>query len=378
MTGQEQIGLVTMLARWQQLNATGGPEADALLREMMIAGKAGPVTDPLSPAREVLAGLKGENRTEDGIKRALAEIKVPAEIVPPTIKDDWEEPGQATGWLIKGWLPKGRVVLFAGEGGQGKSKLALMLAAGLAGQPEEAAWLPGGPGLVDHGPVVFATWEDSRDDVRWRLCDWPRAQGGDFRKTLPALLGNRLTVMDCARAGPAWAPRADGSRHTSTLGELTPTGQAIRADAERREARLLVLDPLAAAFACNENDRGIVRAFMADWDGWARAAGCTVLLVAHPPKSGAKYSGSTDWHGAARAVWTLGLEKRSKKGEGRERAGRATQLACRKTNYGRKPAALELTNWRWWEASAWEKRDASGDRQPDHGNTADDDMYSGW
>ena len=46
---------------------------------------------------------------------------------------------------------------------------------------------------------------------------------------------------------------------------------------------------------------------MASWDAWARDTGCTVLLIAHPPKTDAAYSGSTDWHAAARAVWTLSL-----------------------------------------------------------------------
>lgn len=271
----------------------------------------------------------------------------------PAVSTDWQAPGRATPWLIEHWLPAGRVALLSGEGGRGKSKLVLMLAAAMA-RRDGAEWLAGGPELAPGagGPVVFASWEDSRDDIRLRLCDWPAARPEPeetYRNTFPRLLGDRLAVMDCARAGPAWAPEATGSRHTSTMGTLTPTGAAIRAEAERREARLLVLDPLAGAFACNENDRGIVRAFMADWDGWARATGCTVLLIAHPPKSGADYSGSTDWHAAARAVWTLGLVDLP--GDG----GKATQLACLKTSYAARPDPLELDSWKWWEASPWPK-----------------------
>ena len=282
------------------------------------------------------------------------------EATPPAVSRDWTAPGKPTSWLVDGWLPAGRVALLSGEGGRGKSKLAIMLAAGIAGEPHDPEWLAGGPDATRHGPVVFATWEDSRDDIRLRLCDWPAAQTGNRSDTLPALLGDRLTVMDCARSGPAWAPGPDGSRHTSTMGELTATGAAIRTEAEERKAQLLVLDPLAAAFACNENDRGIVRAFMSDWDGWARAISCTVLLIAHPPKSGADYSGSTDWHAASRAVWTLGLEKYS---NGNESEG--TMLECIKSSYGKKPAPLELTNWKWWKASPWPAAQASNNRKRD-------------
>ena len=151
---------------------------------------------------------------------------------------------------------------------------------------------------------------------------------------------------DMAGHGPLWAPTQDGSRHTSTMGELTGTGHALRRDCARLHATLLVVDPLAAAYACNENDRGLVRAFMSDWDGWARRIGCTVLLVAHPSKASPEYSGSTDWHAAARAVWTLGKEEAA--------SGPETKLACLKTNYSRPPDPLRLHNWEWWTAHPWE------------------------
>ena len=116
------------------------------------------------------------------------------------------------------------------------------------------------------------------------------------------------------------------------------------------------MDPLAAAYACNENDRGLVRAFMASWDAWARDTGCTVLLIAHPPKTDAAYSGSTDWHAAARAVWTLslcdtGTGDATGKGKGKEKRepARAPRLQCLKSSYGLPPEPQWLErngNWR--------------------------------
>ena len=133
------------------------------------------------------------------------------------------------------------------------------------------------------------------------------------------------------------------------MGTLTRAGAQLRAYCELHKARLLIIDPLAAAYACNENDRGLVRAFMASWDAWARGIGCTVLLVAHPPKSNASYSGSTDWHAAARAVWTLDVQETGT-GETKGSSGKSKKtepapapcLKCLKQSYGRTPDALWL------------------------------------
>ena len=120
----------------------------------------------------------------------------------------------------------------------------------------------------------------------------------------------------------------------------------------------MILDPLAAAFALNENDRALfqtVRGFCSDWDGWARMAGCAVLLIAHPPKGTAKdgaarYSGSTDWRNAARAVWSL--EKAGTPGtDGKPDATTpAMRLTCDKASYARRPARLWLAGWPTWRA----------------------------
>ena len=143
---------------------------------------------------------------------------------------------------------------------------------------------------------MIATWEDEPDEITRRLRGMVEPQD-----RLEALK-DRLHVLDFAGKGAFWQPVEGGSRHTSTLGELTLAGEWTRAYCETHKARLLVVDPLAAAYACSENDRGLVRAFMTSWDGWARATDCAVLIVSHPAKAAeSDYSGSTDWHASARA-----------------------------------------------------------------------------
>ena len=261
---------------------------------------------------------------------------------PVMARTEWTaEPGPRQ-WLVDGWLPAGRVALLSGQGGAGKSRLALQLALALVEGRKD--WLPGGPDLVDSGPAVVATWEDEPDEIARRL------PGNPDRLVA---LEDKLHVLDFAGKGAFWQPPADGSRHTSTLGELTLAGEWTRAYCKTHKARLLVVDPLAAAYACNENDRGLVRAFMTSWDGWARATGCAVLIVSHPAKAAeSDYSGSTDWHASARAVWKLGTAETGAgngTGKAKEKAP-APRLDCLKTSYGTPNRQYWLSGWPAWKA----------------------------
>ena len=104
---------------------------------------------------------------------------------------------------------------------------------------------------------------------------------------MPETLGQGVHYLYAAALGPLWAPGPQGTlAYLSSLAELTAAGRRVRAFCEDKKARLLILDPVAAVFASDENNRGLVRAFCADWDGWALATGCAVLLIAHPPKDG--------------------------------------------------------------------------------------------
>ena len=110
-----------------------------------------------------------------------------------------------------------------------------------------------------------------------------------------------LRIVNLVGEGPIWAP--EPGRHISTMAAITATGERLRRLCEQEDARLLVVDPLAAAYASDENARGLVRAFVSHWDAWGQANNCTVLMLAHPPKSaGVNYAGSTDWQGAASRI----------------------------------------------------------------------------
>ena len=251
-------------------------------------------------------------------------------------RNDWKGPAPSREWVCYGWLPQ-RLILFTGHGGAGKSRIALQLAAAVASK-QANHWIPppdkNTPPLsltvaAQGEPVLLASWEDEEDEVHRRLAN--------MAKTLPWAasdqIEDRLNFADLSGGGALWDRRKNNG-----VG-LTTVGEALRAAAEEIKARLLIIDPRAAAYAGDENHRAQVRAFISHWDRWARDQNCAVLLLDHLPKSstmdkfleksGASYAGSTDWHNAARCVLTLDEKQ---------------VLRCEKSNYGATPPPVRLTS----------------------------------
>lgn len=361
-------------------------QSQALLRLMALADdvEAGRLTeDGHQEAREALAMLRRDvERGPSGFRQAVAMAQTDLrgsldtlvraiEMATPLRVATWgstqPEPRQ---WLIDERLPAGRVALLTGEGGAGKSRLALQLASGVASGGDNRQWISNPHSMMrlgnavpeDGANVVFASWEDEPEEFYRRL---HQISGQAAPWVRPERL-EKLRIVNLVGEGPVWAP-AQG-RHISTMAELTVTGERLRRLCEQEDARLLVLDPLAAAYAADENARGLVRAFVSHWDAWGQANNCTVMILAHPPKSaGMSYAGSTDWQGAARALWTLQAEI-SKSPDDRPKSWKLDFI---KGNYGPRPEPLQLrwdtmgTGLRWEVVGAAYNSDVEGEYEVD-------------
>ena len=341
-------------------------------------------TEDYRAGMEAIGRMTAAEQTnfETELRKELADTAADhIEPFPATDGDMWIGPWPDREWLIPGWLPVGRLGMLSGRGGRGKSRLALQLAARMAADPPlvgvfipPAGSAPGDSAAVaglhalnpKHcGPVIYASWEDERDEAGRRIA----AMEQDGLATAANLAG-RLRYIDLRGAGPLWGPQ-EGSRHISTEGKLTGVGTRIRATCEALNARLLVVDSLAGAYGGDENVRALVRAFCANWDGWATSARCAVMLIAHPPKQtpsggGAgqvdrDYAGSTDWHGAARWRWTLepvdtGKRREVDKARGETRNSKTVEalaLTLAKASYGPDGNRVFLTpsgSWIGWQA----------------------------
>ena len=323
----------------------------------------------LADLRAHLAAYPNDVKAKDELRRLVQEMDRGVDHHRPIELSTWvdQDPPEPRRWLVKDWLPAGRVALLAGPGGIGKSRLVLQLAAGIAsgGNDQEDIWIGAPRDVMNLGaavdpsgsPVVYASWEDEPEEIWRRLSEI----SGDAAPWVTPERTSQLHVADMAGHGPVWAP--EGSRHISAMATITPAGQELRYLCEDNGAKLLIMDPLAAAYAGDENARGLVRAFVADWDAWGRANDCAVLLLAHPPKTaGVAYAGSTDWQGSVRSMWSLDKAKRGHPpGRGQEDTRPDEwRLSCEKSNYGPKPSALQL-EWdtsseglRWKVAGAWD------------------------
>ena len=246
------------------------------------------------------------------------------------------EPPPARAWLIPRWLPANRVTVLSGHGATGKSRLALQLASALAAGGD---WLPVKGDLIvprlqdGQSTAVFANWEDEGHEFQRRL----HGQEGGY----PAV-EDRLHIVRFGGRGPLWG--SPPGAHSAAIGDWLAPGRWLMHYCQLQRAKLLVIDPLASAYGSNENDRAQVRRFMASLGDWAERSGCTVLVIAHPPKSEAVFSGSTDWHNATRAMWLLGLKENS--------AGEpAPCLELHKSNYSRAGGAQWLAGYPQWTAT---------------------------
>ena len=369
--------------------ARAAPAYVRRVHECLFPGEAGAGVGEEAALMDAIASAYEEGGVEAAREAWRKQEEAGIDVAPA---DLWAQRPAGRDWLVPRWLPRGRVGLFTGEGGAGKSRAALQLAVSLAAG--EARWIKpfankgatGQGGLLgvslhaanDEGEpvpvhVAIATWEDESAEIARRV--WNLGAAGPWGDAGPDKaaadeLGKRLHVADLAGAGPLWAPKAGGSGHVSTMGALTGKGRWLRRFCEDCKVRLLIVDPLAAAFALNENDRGLVRGFMADWDRWGRDADCAVLLIAHPPKGDSDWSGSTDWYAASRAVWTLGIEdtgtgevKKKANGDPIQKDGKdvcekapAPRLACIKSSYGKRPDEVWLRHC----GDGWLADDARG------------------
>jgi RecA-family ATPase len=229
-------------------------------------------------------------------------------------------------WHVEDMIPARTVTMLGGDGGVGKSLVALQLAAATAtGRP----WLGR---KCAAGGVVLLSAEDDEDELHRRLAAIGESEGLSLADL------DRLTVVPLAGEDALLAipdPRTGVLHPTQLLGELETL---IAAD----PPALVVLDTLADLHSGNENDRTVARQFIGMLRGVAMRHDCAILLLAHPSltgmATGSGLSGSTAWNASVRS--RLYLERPEGEAD-RDRR----RLVAKKSNYSRGDEEIKLT-WR--------------------------------
>jgi RecA-family ATPase len=233
-------------------------------------------------------------------------------------------------WIVEGVVPDENVTLVTGEGGIGKTKVALQLGVDMRTGGE---WL----GMkVTQGPVVFVTSEEDRKDVNLNLRAILKAQ----RESLAHCEG--LYVLPLADRDACLA--AAQSRLAGLV--ATPLWQALERVIKQKKPRLVILDALADLFGGEENVRRHVRSFIVLLKRLAIAEKLAVVLIAHPSLSGINtgsgLSGSTDWHNGPRARLYF---ERPKDKDGKTFDDDLRILTVKKVQYAREGTVFRL-RWR--------------------------------
>ena len=227
-------------------------------------------------------------------------------------------------WCVPEWVPDLNVTSIYGDGGTGKSILAMQLATACAAGGE---WL-GNP--VAPRKVLYVSCEDDRDEMHRRQVKINAVMGaeyGDFGDRLlwKVQAGRDSVLMTHDKSG---RPRA------------TKFAEDLRRFCREQGVRLLILDTAADTFGGNEIVRAEVRQFLSYLRRIALDIDGAVVLLAHPSAAGMRegsgYSGSTAWRGSVRSMLTFQFE-------GGEDADPDRRILTRqKANYAKTGTALSV------------------------------------
>jgi len=242
----------------------------------------------------------------------------------------WDgEPVPERRWIVEGLVPEGQVTMLGGDGGLGKSLIAIQLLAACA---LGKSWL-GYPVRPCKAIGIFC--EDDRDELHRRFADVLRHYGASF--------GDLESLTLLCRAGQDNLLMEFGDQWSA--GEPTPFCTRIETLARDSGAELLALDSLHDFFGGNENARPQARQFVGSLRTIAMVMRGAVLLTAHPSlsgrNSGSGEAGSTAWNNAVRSRLYL-TAPRQDDGDSPDRDYR--ELRTKKANYGASGNVLRL---RW-------------------------------
>jgi RecA-family ATPase len=243
-------------------------------------------------------------------------------ICPPAWRDVPLEPMR---WLAARRIPAADATILSGDGGGGKTTVALQLAVSV--ERGLGDWLGT---TCESGAVIFFSGEEPEHEMRRRLDLVARKRGCE-----PADINGLHFHFADPDACLLGVSRRDGTMApTALFASLAAAALDIR-------PALIVVDSIAATFGGNQNDRVHARTFVGMFRQLAREVDCAVLLLDHPSLSGIANGtgrgGSMDWQNATRA--RLHLETVAD-----EDGGTGRVLEVKKLNYG---AAGEKTKLRW-------------------------------
>jgi RecA-family ATPase len=228
-------------------------------------------------------------------------------------------------WQAAGRIPSGDLTILSGNGGAGKTEIAVQLLVSVAADLGD--WLGC---VVEPGPALFLSCEEPEANVRDRIERICR-----HRSINPHSLPNlHLHFPDLEST---WLAAAD-----HRTGKIAKTGLLVAVEnwIGRVKPRLVVIDSIAAVFDGEAIARRQVRSFLAMLRKLARDNDTAIVLLDHPSvrgmADGSGTANSVDWRNSVRSM--LHLSDPEKEDQD------IRQLEVKKSNYGRSGEKVTL---RW-------------------------------
>jgi RecA-family ATPase len=233
-------------------------------------------------------------------------------------------------WGLEDKFAMQTVGLFSGEGGAGKSLLAMQLA---LAHPITNVFLGSG---ARSGAFLYLSAEDDRKEMQRRQTAILRSMDADF-----SALKGKMHLLDFVGEDSIL-----GAPDNTGLIKPTKLFERLLAAAIEIQPVMICLDTSADIYAGNENDRAQVRQFLGMLRKLAMLANAYVLVNSHVSltgiSSGSGLSGSTAWHNTVRSRMYLSSVKTK---EGDEPDVNLRRLEFKKNNYGPVASAVDLV----WE-----------------------------
>lgn len=218
-------------------------------------------------------------------------------------------------WLALNRIPANDVTILSGDGGAGKTTIALQLAVSVA--CDLGDWLGT---TCEAGPVLFFSAEEPEEEIRRRI-DRIAANRGLDPDDIENLHLHFPRLMECCLG--TGAPNQP----------IAPTAafHSLKAAVRRLRPTLVIVDSNAATLGGNYVDRAHARTFVSQFREMAQETGCAVLLLDHPSAAGltngSGRAGNMDWQNAVRAFLYFRKLDNEDGSSGRE-------LEIMKSNYG--------------------------------------------
>jgi RecA-family ATPase len=275
------------LADLHRLSGEPGSDEYEKVREIALLA-----SQPATPDEPPVPAEYGRSPAAEPAPRPQAPAAAP-EILPFETFDasQWEGvPVEPRRWIAPNRIPVGEPGIMSGDGGTGKTKLALQFAVAITACLRD--WIGG---VVDaEGPVVVMSAEEKLKEMHRRTLDVIEHRGLSFSD----LRGGLHFICDHDNPVLGALDRNGVVQPTMSLLRLEKTVAAIR-------PALVIIENAADVYGGSEIDRSNVTRFMRGLLGRLTVpCESTVMLIQHPSVAGLNdgtgRSGSTGWNNSGR------------------------------------------------------------------------------